>query len=564
VAITGTFLANFDQFVAAAKGAEVSLQGVETGAAKIGTSVESLKGVATSLAGAFGIGFSVTAIVGFGKELLEAASELNKLHNMTGISVEGLQRFQVAGDDAGNTITDLTSAIVKMEDKLAGGDRSAAGALQKLGLSFADLKGLTPERQFIAISDAIRQIPDPAQQVSIAIDLFGKQGATVLPTLKRGFDDLKDSAVGMSRETVRALSETSDALGKFWRSAKGVAGTGLGTLILTITDSLGVIAMKNALDDATAAATKAAPAFKSLAVPGLPEDLAKIRQMEDELTKSAEASIVANKAFADSLKATSVIEHDAHALSMDWVRDLNAAKASANLEQMQGAVKTINDIAALEREAATLRMGLYATDTEMRIQAAHDWFDDEVAKLNASDLNYKQHYNALLDVESLRIAKIQQGTEAVVAGAAREVAAIAGVTAGYWAQVDAAAAAAGAALEAAGGAYVNVGKRAPSITDPGFSSGFSLKGTGAGWSDGGIHPLRDGGGPVTAGQSYVVGANKQPELFTPGASGFITPMGGGVTVINHFTIIDTAENLAQRTADLVMQTAKRAMQFGAA
>lgn len=185
--------------------------------------LQAMKSVATSLFGAFTITAAVGAIISFGKATLDAADELTKLHDKTGITVEGLQRFQAAGDDAGNTIDDITGAIVKMEDKLVSGDSSAAGALKKLGLSFADLKGLSPENQFIAISDAIRQVKDPAEQVNIAIDLFGKQGANVLPTLKRGFDDLRDSAVGMSADTVQALDDVGDALARMSRKGKADA-----------------------------------------------------------------------------------------------------------------------------------------------------------------------------------------------------------------------------------------------------------------------------------------------------------------------------------------------------
>ncbi len=47
----------------------------------------------------------------------------------------------------------------------------------------------------------------------------------------------------------------------------------------------------------------------------------------------------------------------------------------------------------------------------------------------------------------------------------------------------------------------------------------------------GITGTRAGGGSVSAGNSYLVG-ERGPELFTPGASGSITPNGGGGTTIN--------------------------------
>jgi hypothetical protein len=39
--------------------------------------------------------------------------------------------------------------------------------------------------------------------------------------------------------------------------------------------------------------------------------------------------------------------------------------------------------------------------------------------------------------------------------------------------------------------------------------------------------IRDAGGPVTAGTPYLIGVNKRPEIFIPGQSGRIAPIGGG-------------------------------------
>lgn len=41
---------------------------------------------------------------------------------------------------------------------------------------------------------------------------------------------------------------------------------------------------------------------------------------------------------------------------------------------------------------------------------------------------------------------------------------------------------------------------------------------------GGGHALRDAGGPVEANHPYLIGLNGKPEVFVPGASGYITPM----------------------------------------
>lgn len=65
-------------------------------------------------------------------------------------------------------------------------------------------------------------------------------------------------------------------------------------------------------------------------------------------------------------------------------------------------------------------------------------------------------------------------------------------------------------------------------------------------SGGALGRVRDAGGPVTAGEPYMIGLNGRPEWFVPGADGYITPMdmvqtsgiagdsgyGGGSTVVN--------------------------------
>lgn len=66
-------------------------------------------------------------------------------------------------------------------------------------------------------------------------------------------------------------------------------------------------------------------------------------------------------------------------------------------------------------------------------------------------------------------------------------------------------------------------------------------------------PTRDSGGPVVAGQSYLIGGGKAPEVFTPGASGFVTPGGGGGGGVNLTVNVTqpfgTPEAIARAVAD---------------
>jgi len=495
----------------------------------------SMLGTASGVLSTLGISLSAGALVSFAKEVFAAADELTKLHDTTGISVEGLQRFQVAGDDAGNSIDELTSAVVKMEDKLVSGDKSAAGALAKLGLSFADLKGFTPENQFIAISDAIRLIPDPAERVNVAIDLFGKQGANVLPTLVRGFDDLKGATVGMSKETIKALDDAGDAFGKLWRAAKGGGGEALGAFWKAFT----LAPVTDSLDDATAAANKAAPAFKGLAVPGLPEDLA---ALERELTADAHATMAFN---------TAMLELDA--AGKGWFRTLETIDG-----ETVEAIKYYLDAGVSQSSLATA-YGL----TAFQIKAVSTAMAEELAmaKVLADFTKTAAAHQDVLDAKAMKgvadkIVANQQASEAAAkfnadflkgaldsALAQDKLNATVGQLPETIKTIPPTLSAAEQAFESFKGVVVagtmemehalSNAELLQAQFNRGefFMLGFSSAPAGAAASlNNSGH--RASGGPVSAGQSYTVG-ERGPETLTMGASsGFITPHGGGGLTVN--------------------------------
>lgn len=118
------------------------------------------------------------------------------------------------------------------------------------------------------------------------------------------------------------------------------------------------------------------------------------------------------------------------------------------------------------------------------------------------------------------------------------------------------------AINAAGGVDTSVlhsGQRGPGVNQGGqipfggvgtrtdFSNTFAL---------GAAVPRRASGGPVSGGQSYVVG-ERGPELFTPGSSGGITANGGGTTVNVYITHpLGTPDQIVRVVGPAVMQALK--------
>jgi hypothetical protein len=177
-----------------------------------------------ALAGPAAIGFAI-------KQTLDYADTLTKMSDRTGIGVVALQKLEAIAKPSGNSIEDLAGSINKFQKNLADGDQAAAGAIQRIGLSVSALRELAPDEQFIAIAKGIQTIKDPAEQTLVAMQLFGRGGAEILPSLKAKVDELKDSTVTMSKESVEALDAVGDAFVRLKTSSFNVLGSMIAQLI---------------------------------------------------------------------------------------------------------------------------------------------------------------------------------------------------------------------------------------------------------------------------------------------------------------------------------------------
>lgn len=209
--------AELQRVAAAVKAQQQALEGSGSAITKITSLQGALTSQLAAYAGPAAIGFAI-------KQTLDYADTLTKMSDRTGIGVIALQRLEAIAKPSGNTIEEVANAVNKFQKNLAEGDSAATGAINRLGLSFSKLKDLNPDEQFIAIAKAIQGIKDPAEQTLIAVQLFGRGGAEILPTLKAKVDELADSTVKMSAESVKALDDLGDKFGQLKTSALNSLG----------------------------------------------------------------------------------------------------------------------------------------------------------------------------------------------------------------------------------------------------------------------------------------------------------------------------------------------------
>jgi hypothetical protein len=212
-----------DAFQALGKEVPASLTKMAEATKKVTTSgggFTSFLGQANGLLATFGVSLSIGAVVGFGKELLRMGDEIQRVSDRTGLSTKEVQEFSYVAGQSGNSIEELTSALGQMQNRLVSGDKGAVGAVKALGINLDQLMASSPADQMELIATAIGKIPDPAQRTAAAMDLFGKSGAAILPTLTANFAALRKEAPAMSDATVKALDQAGDALARFGTQIK--------------------------------------------------------------------------------------------------------------------------------------------------------------------------------------------------------------------------------------------------------------------------------------------------------------------------------------------------------
>lgn len=188
-----------------------------------------------------GLGVVAGYLTDMTKQALDDADALAKLSYRTGATVEELSRLEYALDLSDGSLEDfgvgaknLNKILVETEN----GNARAAKALSALGVSALDVNGKARGLNdvFMDVADRFKEMPDGSRKSAAAVDIFGKAGLKLIPTLNSGSDGLKamgDEAeqlgLVMSTETADAAQAVNDNITRVEK-----AGVGLGRQIVTM------------------------------------------------------------------------------------------------------------------------------------------------------------------------------------------------------------------------------------------------------------------------------------------------------------------------------------------
>lgn len=215
-------------------------QSVDNTMSRIGSAV---KGAAGALA-ALGLGLSVNAFAQWIKGAIDATDVVSDLSQKTGIAIKdiaGLQLwFQKGGTEAGA----FESSMVKLSRKIADGGTE----FTKLGIKTRDANGGLRSNVDVLLdsADAFAAMQDGTAKTAIAVELFGKTGAELIPLLNEGSAGLREmnemaEKLGLTfdQETVDAAGNFNDTLDFLAGAAQGVARQVAAQLLPTLNSLAG-------------------------------------------------------------------------------------------------------------------------------------------------------------------------------------------------------------------------------------------------------------------------------------------------------------------------------------
>jgi hypothetical protein len=209
-----------------------------TDTAKSVNGVLSNLGVAVSLAG-------LTAMV---KSAIDTGDALDKMSQRVGISVETLSVWKPAAEQSGVSGESFEKGLRKLSTTMleaATGSEDAARGFSAVGVEFKNQDGTlrATDQVLLDLAERFKAMPDGTQKTALAMQLFGKSGAELIPFLNQGRDGITELAaeiqtlgVQMNSETAAQAANFNDALDKLHLATKSIGNQIIASLLPALND----------------------------------------------------------------------------------------------------------------------------------------------------------------------------------------------------------------------------------------------------------------------------------------------------------------------------------------
>ena len=529
-------------------------------------------------AGFFGFAAALGAV-----NILQSVDAQLKLSQATELTFEQFQRLGFALEQAGVTNQQFARGVTVMSQRiteLQRGTATVTDTFRRLGITFEQLDGLNQQEQFLVILDALRNVGDATERAGIAANLFGTRLSVGLgPVLNATNQEILELANGfggvVTIEDARRIETFNDTMNEL-----RLAFIRLVTTFSPVINAFGAIA--NAITDLVNNSRLLSGILQfglvavlgGLLVRGLSAAIVGLRSAGSAVVRFGELSSITavyNKAFANSLTRTqlALTMYGGGLFALTLRQKLFAAAigaTSAAARALRVSLRFIGIGILIEAVALAItywrelaNVVIYATNgiiefynslkegsnaffgTEFQTTPLFEYFQSTADALEAAVPEIEDFTTTFTELpKPIEEAEERLTSFQTTLNSLNDMAA----------QTD---------------QFVTstFDRLADSITDALFGASVSIKdfvrdtlrafiqlqvrtalfNTGSLFGFGGELPAaRQFGGPVNAGQPYIVG-ERGPELFVPNQGGNITrnsQLGGGSNVTYNINAVDAA------------------------
>lgn len=188
----------------------------------LGNAARSING----LLGTLGLAVSAAGLGAMVKSSLDSADSLSKLSQRVGITVESLSTLIPVADLAGVSGEKFEGGLRKLATRMldaATGSDEAARSFAAIGVAIQNQDGTlrATDQVLLDLTDRFKAMPDGAEKTALAVDLFGKSGADLIPFLNQGRDgvealtaELQALGVQIGGDTAAQAEVFNDSLAK--------------------------------------------------------------------------------------------------------------------------------------------------------------------------------------------------------------------------------------------------------------------------------------------------------------------------------------------------------------
>ena len=165
---------------------------------------------------------------------------LAKQARSLGLTTQAFQKMAMVAGEAGVEAGNMSNMLGKMQrniDELRQGTVTQTEAFGRLGVSIADLQGLSPDDQFAKIASSLDAIKDPAEKTALAMEVFGKSGRDAINMLSDYGSKAAEAAefqnrfgIAVSQASAEGVERANDAVGRLGMVMQGLGNTMAGAV----------------------------------------------------------------------------------------------------------------------------------------------------------------------------------------------------------------------------------------------------------------------------------------------------------------------------------------------